>query len=205
MAVTNGYCTLAELRTHLGDTGAKLPTADLERAINSTSRAINNWTGRRFWQDPTVTTRTYRPKETSVAWVEDISTKTGLIIQSDTGGNYSYSETWTTDDYDLYPSDDDQNDPTAYAWWRVKAVGTRAFITSSRRKTLKVTARFGWSGVPEEVNQACLIKASSLFSRRDAVFGIAGYGEFGPVRITRRDPDVIELLDDYVKIYMGAV
>lgn len=205
MAVTNGYATTAQLREQLGDTGSKLTTALLERALNATSRAIDKHTGRRFWQDSVVQTRIYRPTESDIAWVDDISTKTGLIVKSDTTGDYSWAETWTIDtDFELEPENADKGD-AAYAWWRIISIGTKSFIRSNRRKTLQVTAKFGWPAVPDEVEQACLIKASSLFQRKDAPFGVAGFGEFGPVRITRRDPDVIELLNDLVRYDMKAV
>lgn len=204
MAVTNGYCTALELRDHLQDPGAKLDADLIDKAINSASRAIDNYTGRRFWQDATVQTRTFRPMESEIAWVSDISTTTGLIIKTDTGGDYSWSKTWLTTDYDLEPENADL-DQTAYAWWRILAVGDEAFIPSRLRKTLQVTARWGWSAIPDAINEATILKASQLFQRKNAVFGIAGFGEFGPMRITRKDPDVIELLGGYVRYDMGAV
>lgn len=204
MAVTNGYCTALELRDHLQDPGAKLDADLIDKAINAASRAIDNYTGRRFWQDATVQTRTFRPMESEIAWVSDISTTTGLIIKTDTGGDYSWSKTWLTTDYDLEPENADL-DQTAYAWWRILAVGDEAFIPSRLRKTLQVTARWGWSAIPDAINEATILKASQLFQRKNAVFGIAGFGEFGPMRITRKDPDVIELLGGYVRYDMGAV
>lgn len=205
MAVTNGYCTVAELRDQLGDTGSKLDLDLLEHAINATSRAIDRYCGRRFWQDATVQTREYKVTEPYVAWVDDISTTTGLIIKTDTTGDYSWATTWTTDDYDLEPENADKDD-AAYAWWRIIAIDTETFPIHSRRKTLQVTARFGWSAVPDDVNEAAILKATGLFRRKDAPYGIAGFGEMGnAVRITRRDPDVMELLNNYVRYTMGEV
>lgn len=65
--------------------------------------------------------------------------------------------------------------------------------------TVQVTARFGWSAVPYQVNEATILKAASLFKRKDAPFGVAGFNEFGAVRITRKDPDVLELLSDFAR------
>lgn len=198
MAVTNGYTTVIDLRDELGDTGNNLPVTQLERAINTTSRAIDKYCGRRFWQDATVKTRTYRPTESDIAWVDDISTTTGLVIKTDTSGDGSWSTTWASDDYELWPDNADMDD-AEYAWWKIIAIDDQSFITSSRRKSLQVTAKFGWSGIPDEIERACLLKAVSLFKRKDAPFGVAGFGEFGAVRITRKDPDVIELLSNHIK------
>lgn len=209
MAVVNGYCTLAELRTQLGDTGSALSTELLERAINATSRAIDRHVGypaRRFWLDSSATAREYYPDLTDLVWVDDIGSTTGLVVETDTSGDGTWATSWTIGtDFLLEPRNVDASASTAYAWWRVKAIGTKTFPVSSIRPTLRVTAKFGWSEVPVDVTEACLLKATSLFERRKAPFGVAGFGEFGVVRITRRDPDVVDLLQPYSRLRVGAV
>lgn len=196
MTITNGYATAAQLRTHLGDTGSTLTTELLERAINATSRSIDKWCGRRFWQDGTVQVRTYRPEDPYEAWTDDISTTTGLIVKTDTSGDGTYATTWSSTDYQLEPLNANVQD-AAYAWWRLVAIDRYTFPTPTRRPTLQVTAKFGWPVVPPEVEEACLLRAAAIFKRSEAVFGIAGFGEFGVVRIGRQDPDVVELLSPY--------
>jgi hypothetical protein len=203
VVVTNGYTTVAELRAHFGDTGTTLPVADLERAINATSRAIDKHTGRRFWQDTDAQAKVFRPESCDAAWVDDISTTTGLIVATDDSNAGSYSVTWSASDYELEPLNAD-TDATAHAWWRLAAVGSRRFPTYNRRASLQVTARFGWSAIPDGVAQACLIRAAAIFKRREAVFGVAGFNGFGEVRITRKDPDVIDLLYPFVKVGFGG-
>lgn len=198
MAVTNGYATVAELREHFSDSGTTLDTELLERAINATSRSIDKYTGRRFWVDSTVQTRQYRPRENWHVFVDDISTTTGLIVATDTNGDGSYSTTWDTADYQLEPANADK-DGAAYAWTALTAIDDKTFPVY-RRRSLQVTAKFGWSAVPDDVNQACLIRAAAIFKRKEAPLGIAGFGQFGEIRITRRDPDVIELLAPFRRI-----
>lgn len=202
MTVTNGYCTLTELRDHFGDVST-LPAADLERAINATSRAIDRHTGRRFWQDPTVQAKLFRPADCELAWVDDISTTTGLIVATDDNADGTFATTWTSSDYQLEPLNAD-TEATAYAWWQVAAVGDYRFPVFSRRASLRVTARWGWSAIPDQVNEACLIRAAAIFKRREAVFGTVGLNGFGEVRITRKDPDVVDLLNPYVKVGFGS-
>jgi hypothetical protein len=203
MAVVNGYATVAELREHLGDTGSKLDTELLERSIEAASRAIDRHCGRRFWQEATTSARTYRPVDPLTVIVDDISTTTGLAIKTDTTGDGTWATTWDSADYQLEPLNADvvatgsTGDP--YAWWRIVAIDDKTFITGTLRASLQVTARFGWSAVPDEVQEAAILKAVALFRRKDAPFGIAGIGDFGPVRISRRDPDVTELLAPYVR------
>lgn len=203
MAVTHGYCTTDQIRDHLGDTGVKIDIDLLERAVTSASRAVDSFTGRRFWQDATVKTRYYRPESSTLAMVDDISTTVGLLIATDSGSNYLWGDAWATTDYDLEPDNADQ-DEAAYAWWRVRAVGNFGFTHSISRRTLKITAKFGWSAIPADVEYATILKATSLFRRKDAPFGVAGFGDFGPVRITRKDQDVIDLLNSFVKVGWGS-
>lgn len=204
MAVTNGYCTLPELQQHFGDAGSKLDEDLLSRAINATSRAIDRFCGRRFWQDASVQAKVYRPRDGDIAWVDDISTTTGLIVATDDNGDGTYETTWASTDYQLEPLNAN-TEAVAYAWWRITAIDRYLFPVDSLRSTLQVTARFGWSAVPDEVNEACILRAAAIFKRKEAVFGVAGFGDFGVVRIGRRDPDVMELLHPYIKIGVGAV
>lgn len=199
MAVTNGYCSVADVREHLADSGSKLDTELIERAINAASRSIDQWCGRRFWLDAAVTARVYRPEDPYMAWVADIGSSAGLVVKTDTSADGSWATTWDAADYVLEPLNAAQSG-AAYAWSRIAAVGSRSFPCLSRRPALQVTARHGWSAVPDEVNQACILKAVALFRRKDAPFGVAGVGEFGPLRITRKDPDVIGLLDPFVRM-----
>lgn len=196
MPVVNGYCSVEEVRGQLADVGDRLNTDLLERAVSAASRAVDRYCGRRFWQDPAPVARVFDPSDAFCTEVGDISTKTGLIVQTDTAGDASYATTLSPDDYRLEPLNADA-DGVAYAWTRIVFQQSRlSYAGPLRPPYLKVTARWGWSAVPDEVAEATILKATSLFMRKDAPLGIAGFGEFG-VRISRRDPDVVELLSDY--------
>jgi hypothetical protein len=200
VAVLNGYCTVEQLRAELGDDGEALSTTLLEKAVNATSRAVDRWTGHRFWQDDDVQVRRYRVEDCHSVPVDDISTTTGLLVATGTDGSFGTS--WTLDtDFELEPGNADA-DGGAYAWWELVAVGSLTFPVE-RRRTVQVTARFGWSEVPDQVTEATILRAVSLFKRKEAPYGVADFGEFGPVRITRKDPDVIDLLLPFQKPMAG--
>jgi hypothetical protein len=196
--VVNGYCTVEEVRGQLGDTGSKMDTALLERAVSAASRAVDAYCGRRFWQGPAPVARLFNPVDVYNAIVGDISTKTGLVVQTDNMGDASYTTTLGLKDFRLEPLNADA-DNLAFCWTRI--VSQRPWLQSYtgplRPPYLKVTARWGWSAVPDEVAEATILKATSLFMRKDAPFGVAGFAEFGAVRITKRDPDVVDLLSPY--------
>lgn len=205
MAVTNAYATVAEVRDHFQDASSNLDLDLLEKAINASSRAIDQFCGRRFWLDAAVTVRTYRPQDPYELEIDDIGTTTGVIVKTDTTGDATWATTWDSADYQLEPLNSDVvasgDTVTPYAWWRIAAIDDKTFpVVTSRRTTLQVTAKFGWSSVPHDVNEACILKAAALFKRKEAPFGVAGFGEFGAVRIGRHDPDVMDLLGPYVRV-----
>lgn len=201
MTLVNGYVGPDDLRNSLGDDSQKLIAARLEDAINAASRAIDRYCRRKFWLDTAVTTKVFRVGCSDVAWVSDIGSTSGLVIKTDPGLDGSFNTTWTASDYQLAPLNSDIVDGsdtiTPWAFWEIDAVGSYSFPVDEVRATLQVTARFGWSSIPDDVEQACLIKAAALYKRKDAPFGVANFGDFGPVRIGRQDPEVMELLAPY--------
>lgn len=201
MALLNPYLLEQELRDQLADVGSNADDGQIERAINATSRAIEDYAGRRFWKDATPTVRRYRPRDSGAVLVHDIASVTGLIVQTDSSGDGSYATTWTMDtDFILEPLDADQFDTSAYAWWQITAVGNKTFPVGARRPGLRVTASHGWSAIPAAVHEAAILKATGLWSRKNAVWGVANFGEYGAVRITRKDVDVIDLLNPFCRI-----
>jgi hypothetical protein len=53
----------------------------------------------------------------------------------------------------------------------------------SHLNRIQVTGTFGWPAVPLNVKEATLIQAADTFRSKDAPFGVAGFGEFGVVRV----------------------
>lgn len=200
MAVTNGYCATTDLREQLSDGALQLPTVLLDRAINASSRAIDHYCGRKFWLDAAVATRTYRPDSPLATYVDDIGTATGLIVQTGTDGA-TFPTTWASTDYILEPRNagivGSGSTADAHAFWEIVSIAGLSFPMYDYRPTLQVTARFGWSSIPPEVTEACLLKAASLFKRKDTPFGVAGFDTFGAVRIGGDDPGVVDLLRPY--------
>ena len=199
MALVNAYCSVEDVRNQLGDVADKLDETLIERAVAATSRAIDRYCHRRFWQDPAPVPRVYEVGYLSEpAAVDDISTAAGLIVKVDSGGDGTYATTWSAPDYQLRPLNADA-DGGAYSWRGIAPLNGKTFPPMRRgHPNLQVTAQWGWSAIPDDVTEAAVLKAVSLFMRKDAPFGVAGFGEFGVVRITRRDPDVVELLSGLV-------
>lgn len=205
MSLTNAYTTVENLREHMGDAASAATTNELERCIDAASRDIDEKCGRRFWVDLTATTRVYRPQESGMAWVDDISSTSGLVIETDDNDDGEFETTWESTDYELQPDNADKLGASGYAWWRIVAVGNYTFPTTGKRRSLRVTALHGWSAVPRAVEEACLLRSYTLYHRRASPHGVTGLTDFGPVRTSKMDNDVMTLLSPYFRWQIGAV
>lgn len=200
MAITNGYTTLAEVKQAMG-----IPVADtlddtmLEIAIESASRAIDSYTGRNFYSSGTAT-RYYAPTSNYVCDTDDIAEFVHVKTMDSTD---LYTITWQTTDYQLEPLNGIVDGmPTPYT--RIRAIGDQLFEPLNGEATVEVRAVFGYSAVPIEVKQACIIQSSRLMKRLDSPLGVAGIGDLGVIRVSSRiDPDVAQLVDSYRKIKVG--
>lgn len=209
MALINAYCTEQQLREQFDDGGSALSQALLHRAINSTSRAIEKFCGRRFWIDPTVQTLTFAPEDPDFLKLdgfEDIATTDGLILKTDSNGDGTYATTWTLGtDFKVGPRNADKHGP-AYCWTELEAIGTKAFPVGTRIDSLQLISKFGWSAIHEGVEQACILRSAQIFKRRESISGVAGFDGFGVVRISaRQDPDVVDLIAGFCKFGVRAV
>lgn len=163
MAITDGYTTLAALKPYL-KIGASDTSRDdeLERAIETASRAIDDYCGRTFTDVGSATAKTFVPDDPYRLWVPDFSTTTGLVVAQDTTGDGTFDTTWTlATDIQAEPLDR----PNGYPYTSLVAVGTRQFPTGSRRALIEVTAQWGWASVPKPIEQACIIQAQVEYKR----------------------------------------
>lgn len=192
------YITADQLKAHLGIEDTDDDTA-IERAVAATCRAVERYCRRRFWLDESVTVRTYQPSSWGRVQVDDIGSTSGLLVATDDDDDGDFEQAWTVGtDFQVGPANALADDRPVT---RLVAVGDLLFPAAAARSAVQVTALFGWPQVPDEVVEACLIKAARLFRRKDTPEGVAGGGDFGIVRVSsKEDPDVVTLLAPYRKL-----
>lgn len=61
------------------------------------------------------------------------------------------------------------------------------------KPTVTVTATWGWVATPDAVKTATLIIAKDIAQQRNTMAGVAGFGEFGAIRV-RMNPIAVNLL-----------
>ena len=197
MTITNGYTTLATVRSLIG-----IPATDtssdslIEASIEAVSRLIDNYTGRRFYVAEE--TRAYTPITSDEVWVDDVTSITSL--KSDDNEDGTYEVTWQTTDYNLLPYN---ASISGKPYTRIETSGYGNYEFSITRRSLQVVGAFGYcttSNLPKPVAEAAKIQSVRIFKRKDLPYGVVGGGEMAqPVSIPELDPDVKTLLDPYRK------
>lgn len=190
MAITNGYSTLAQVKSALRITD-NLDDSLLEMAVESASRAIDQYTNRIFYNAGTAV-RYYAPIDSLNVQIDDLVSLTTLQTMDD--DEQVYDTTWGSDDYQLEPLNGFA-DGVAQPYNHIRAVGDYTFLTLRGEATVKVTGVWGWNSTPIQVTQATVIQASRIYKRLDSPLGIIS-GELGSIRVgSRLDPDVAQLVD----------
>lgn len=200
MAITNGYTTLNDFKAYLFPSAnyGTAEDAQMEGAIEAASRIIDNFTNRRFYLDSTVSAHSYYADTHIRCNVDDFSTTTGLIIQTDTGDNGTFDQTWVSTEYILEPLNAEIGGVSNQPYNIIIATIPKLFPVTGRRPRIQVTAKWGWAAVPHSIEQACLIQAARLYRRAQTPEGFAAGEGFGAIRVsTRLDPDVQMLISPF--------
>ena len=206
MTITNGYCTLAELRAKLSTPAANTASdTQFEQLIEASSRWIDRYTGRRFYG--AAETRYYTAQETGELDIDDLTSVTAL--KTDEDGDGTFETTWSATDYNLWPLNASL-DGKPYTRIEISERAGREFPII--RKGVLLQGVFGYvagttaaTSCPDPVHDAALLLAERIYKRKDAPLGVAGgpvtLGQ-QPVRISSmaNDPDIRDLLGPYRRL-----
>jgi len=198
MAITNGYCTLSELKAALRIVD-NVDNTLLENSIEGASRRIDSYCGRYFYQQ-TKTVKIFARNELQVFLRDDLVSITTL--NTDDAGNQTFSGTWTANtDYALEPYNADL---LGIPYYRVTAVGgkTFPFFIAPPLPGVRITGVWGYPTVPDDVREACVLLAARGFARYNAALGVVGFGDMA-LQVRAVDPDVRDYLNGYVKMGIG--
>lgn len=189
-------CSLQDVKTALGISDT-VDDARLNLAIDAATALIQDYCGRQFTQDASATARVYVAVNDFLAMTDDISTTSGLIVQTDPGEDGSFSQTWTAADYQLEPLNGKINGRTV-PYNTIRAIRTLTFPLDYGQALVRVTARWGWAAIPNAVKQAAIIQSITIFKSPDAPFGATPFAETGILRLrSSLHPTAAALLADY--------
>ena len=193
MTITNGYCTLADLKAvlRISDT---VDDSLLEARIEEASRVIDDYCDRRFYKDNSATARIYYSPSGDYVLTDDIASTAGLVVKIDTGQDGTYATTLTASQYQLEPLNAVSKGVSIN---RIMAVPAGSFPKSGMPAPIQVTAIRGCPSIPRPIKSACVLLAGRLTKRGDSLLGVAGFGDLGAITVRNIDPDVQRMLSPY--------
>jgi hypothetical protein len=209
MALTNAYCTVAQVKASLRITDS-IDDALIENAINSASRFIDEYCSRVFYNMGSGS-RFYAATDPYFCPIDDCQSVTQIATAVTSNGNYDTIWANPTSgenngDYQVeplnaaYPTDGIVAPITG-----IRALWRYLFPTIGGNALVKVTGTWGWASVPAPIETACIIQAARLFKRNDSPTGVMGMGDMGIIRVGNQlDPDVRMLIEGYRRISIGA-
>lgn len=201
MTITNGYLTQSEALQYTGISDVA-NTDLLDDVVTSVSRMIDQHCQRHFWQ----ATATARRFETTSTYRLDLGAFNDLVsvtsIKLDRDGDGVFEETVSASDYVLGPGNTLAY-PEAHPYRVIDMLNSQYWpipggtAGTGRTALTEITGTWGWSAVPAAVKAACRMQVARIFKRQESPLGVAGFGEFGVVRLSQLDPDVVSMLAPY--------
>lgn len=201
MTITNGYCTLAEVKEQerLNIAVTTFDTA-IEKAIEAVSRAIDNECSRFFFVEGSDSTAYYTARSDKYILIGDYVSITTL--STDNNGDRSYTD-WVAGDYDLWPYNA-ALDSRPYNRIDISPVGTKRFY-SNVAKGVKIIGKRGWPSVPQPIHEACILWLMRAYKRYATPLGVSATTALGQleVKVPPPDPDITHLLSPYKLNWFG--
>jgi len=201
LAITNGYCTLADVKASLRLTDT-LDDVLLENSINAASRMIDQYCNRYFYSGAVGEVRYFKAVDAFNCWIDDCQTITELRTAQN--NPITYNQIWSSTDFQTIPANTLANGAFAPITGLV-AVYNYFFPTWQESNLVQVTGTWGWPSVPEPIKFATIIQASRLFKRLESPLGVAGVSDMGIMRVgSNIDGDVAQLINPFRLLRTGA-
>jgi hypothetical protein len=194
MAITNGYATLAQIKSAVRITDA-IDDALLEMAVESASRMIDAECDRNFFSSGTAT-RDFAPNDNYVVDTDDLTSIVSVKI--DDAGEGTYVITLAETDYQTEPLNQKVSG-NAFPIYRLRMIGDYLLPVYGKQATVRIEGVYGFTPTPIQITQACVIQSSRIYKRLDSPLGVAGFGDMGAVRVGKVDPDVAQLIRPFKK------
>jgi len=201
LAITNAYCTLADVKAALRLTDT-VDDALIENSINAASRMIDQYCNRYFYSTSAGEVRYFKAVDAFNCWIDDCQTITE--VRTAQSNPITYNQIWSSTDFQTIPANTYANG-AYHPITGLIAVYNYFFPTWQESNLVKVTGTWGWPSVPEPVKFACIIQASRLFKRLESPLGVAGVSDMGIMRVgSSIDGDVAQLINPFRLLRTGA-
>lgn len=181
MALGDPYATADELADRIGLTSpTSAETTRLEGAVGTASQEVETFCNRTFNSSGTESQRKFYASSPRAVLTDDFHTEPSDVRVVDL---FDRTSTVTTvlvaSDWESTPANPQFGRPQ----WCLKNTSDLVWPVGQQCGHILVTATWGWATVPTAIKEATLLLAEDYFKMKDAPFGVANWGEFGPVRV----------------------
>ena len=194
MAIANGYASLSQIKAAARITDA-VDDSLLEMAVESASRMIDAECDRNFYSSGTAT-RDFTPNDLYTVDTDDLTSI--VSVKLDDTGDLTFPITIAATDYQTEPLNQ-RVSGNPYPIYRLRMIGDYLLPIWGNQATVRIQGVYGFTPLPIQVTQACIIQASRIFKRLDSPLGVAGFGDMGAIRVGKVDPDVAMLIRPFKK------
>jgi len=193
------YATVSDFKSWIpGGLNDDVDDPAFLKVLTVASRSIDKYCDTHFWKTAAATNRLYDTCHSRHLRIDDAAAVTGIATDKD--GDGVFETVWVAADFQLLPLNPDAA-PEKLPYTEVLAVGSLTFPSSTSGKRagrVQVTGTWGWPAIPEAVIESTLLVTNRLRKRPGSPQGVAGFDEFGTIRISsREDPDAVRLLTPY--------
>jgi hypothetical protein len=196
MAITNGYCSLSQIKAATKITD-NIDDSLLEMAVESASRMIDAECDRNFYSAGTAT-RDFVPNDSYTVDTDDLTSI--VSVKLDDAGELTFPITIAATDYQTEPVNQKVSG-NPFPITRLRMIGDYLLPIWGKQATVRIEGVYGFTPAPIQVTQATVIQASRIFKRLDSPLGVLGFGaEGGAIRVGKVDPDVAMLIRPFKKI-----
>lgn len=205
------YIDTADMRSRLG-TEKRTRDDEIDDEILAAEAQIDDYAGRTFAAYTAYGTgvsfaadaeaRLFRPDNPHWTWVDDFVYESGdTTIETRTSSTGSWTALTVDTDVQLEPINQRRNNKD---WPTERLRVISGSFPMATFPTLRITARWGWPGVPPAIKRAALLQASKLFDRSDSPAGTLGFDGFGAVVrvMSGLDRDAEKLVAPYRKLLL---
>lgn len=199
MALGDSYASLDELKARVTpQTSGTINDAAMTNALAVASRSVEAFCDRQFNKTTVASARTYTALTGYLVFVDDFHTTSDLVIKVDADGDGVYESTLGSSEYTLSPVNGIRSGISGWPFWQIRLRPSSSTVLPCHEYGVEVTAQWGWDAVPAAVKEATLALAEETFKLKDSPYGVAGFGEFGVIRV-RANPKIADMLRPYVR------
>lgn len=177
--------TLQTLKDALRNELGNADDVAIQAALDAAHYSAYQYIGRSLEPASTASARSFVPVAYDVLRIDDCTSITSVV---------NNGVTISTADYQTEPVGNRDFSGAYHPIEQLRLTSGGSWYIDAGKATVTVTATWGWASAPAAGVQAIQILASDILHQRNNRSGVAGFGEFGAVRV-RQNPYVAMLLD----------